>query len=678
MQLDNPGPVIFYHYIIPGGWEGRSGLSVIGIQNHAQCLLYSFFYISLTPFSNFIIPFLSLRSPPCRTPYDQNLSSLPSHSFAPVMPPPNSNERHQRQRSGSITQPWISQEADSSNPETLHEIPLGEPSAGLSDYNPRVSESTSKLPRGSVDSNPRTSGTAARLAELRAEMKANQEQIQQLTDAHKAVQNAVSGINATQELLHFAPGKMAQSDIPQRNASVKTTASRFSQAQSMSDKPSQPMSQPPGMDRQGWVDDDYYESNPWYGQSKDKPVFSLGRPLPHTSRFGSKKKDKEQKGKGPQDDPEKGQVSAMKKKPSQGKRVQIAEGSDDQASQGMLEGNKTSPWDVDFKVPDLTTGPNPSEKAPGYEEGSKYKVDGEPVGQKEDDEAERGPAHPDDLRNWWARFRAKYPEPLAEFACTTMSVFLGMCATLSVNLSSSQENKYGDYETACWAWGFALMFGIYIGGGVSGAHMNPAISISLSIFRGFPWKQCGVYIVVQFLAAITAAAMAYGIYYDAIHYVDPNMESSWKSFYSYPQDWVTIPTAIMSQFVAGAVMMVAVFSLGDDQNNPPGAGMHAFVLGLLTVTLKFCLGYNTGSALNPASDFGPRLVALWVGYRTPTTFENAWWVYGPWGAALAGSIAGCVLYDLLIFVGSESPVNYRIPKAFRRRTNQLKDLTRKF
>lgn len=606
------------------------------------------------------------------------------------MPPPSSHEG--RRPSGSISQPWLSEEADSSNPETLHDIPLGDFQSGPANYSPKMPEAHTKIPRESMDStNPRTSGTAQRLAELRAEMKANQEQIQQLSEAHRAVQNAVSGINATQELLSVAPMHgTVEGDAIQRNASTRTTASRYSQAAGQSDRPEQPLSQPPGVERQGWVDDEYYENNPWYGQAKDKPVFSLGKPLPHKSRF----QKKQEQAKAQQDgDVEKGQGGVKSKPSRKGKRVQIA-GNGDDSQQQMLDRDNSDgqnmkrngsgqlydhqPWDVDFRVPDLTTSQTEGEKAPGYEDGSKYNVGGETVGQREDDEAEEGRRDPNDLRNWWARMRAKYPEPLAEFAATCMSVFLGICATLSVNLSSNQEQQYGTYETACWAWGFAFMFGIYLGGGISGAHMNPAISVSLSIFRGFPWRQCGLYIIVQFLASITAAALAYGIYYDAIHYVDPNMESSYKNFFSYPQDWVTPGTAFGSQFVAAAVMMIAVLSLGDDQNNPPGAGMHAFILGLLQATLKFCLGYNTGSALNPASDFGPRLVALWVGYRTPLLFQNAWWVYGPWAAAMAGSIAGCVFYDSFIFVGTESPVNYRIPKAIHRRKKQLKNITTKF
>lgn len=217
------------------------------------------------------------------------------------------------------------------------------------------------------------------------------------------------------------------------------------------------------------------------------------------------------------------------------------------------------------------------------------------MGQTEDELARKGEKDPDELRNWWARLRAKYPEPMAEFLAvsdqgpavllvhmlifwqTGISIFLGITATLSVNLSKHQENKYGDYETASFAWGFAFMFGIYIGGGVSGAHMNPSISISLSLFRGFPWRQCVMYIIVQFVASMAAAALAYGVYYDAIHFVDPEMTESYTNFFSSPQDWVSDISAFFSQFVAGAVMMIAVLALGDDSNNPPGAGLHAFV-----------------------------------------------------------------------------------------------------
>lgn len=72
------------------------------------------------------------------------------------------------------------------------------------------------------------------------------------------------------------------------------------------------------------------------------------------------------------------------------------------------------------------------------------------------------------------------------------------------------------------------------------------------------------------------------------------------------------------------------------------------------------LGYNTGLGISPARDLGPRLVAYWAGYES--AFEGKYWVYGPWGASVAGALVGGLMYDLFIFVGGESPVNYRWPE----------------
>ncbi|KAK7911648.1 hypothetical protein PG985_014129 [Apiospora marii] len=560
----------------------------------------------------------------------------------------------------SVTFPFQSREGDISNPETLHEIPLEGPV-----YN-HGGSSSPRPSRPSIDSLPPNSNTAARLAELRNEMKANKQQIRALTEAYSAVQSAAADISSTQEMLKSSsnPSQPLLSPSydapPGRGKSIRTQGSKYRDYHNDDmDRPEEPERQAAGHEKQGWVDDDYYEGNPWYGQPRDKPVYSLGKPLPHRMRgsAGKKRDKKQKKSKRSMDDASAAEEGQAGQRQPQNKNQQQSSGHDADDANDQQNNEKDNHQN--------------REDRGGLEPGDKYKVDGEPVGDTEDKLAREGKKDPNDLRNWWARFRAKYPEPLAEFLATGMSIFLGISATLTVNLSKNQESQYGTYETSCWAWGFAFMFGIYIGGGVSGAHMSPAISISLSLFRGFPWRQCALYIVVQFAASLCAAALAYGIYYDALHYVDPAMETGWQSFFSYPQEWVSNETAFCSQVVAGAVMMIAVFALGDDQNNPPGMGMHAFILGMLQTTLKFSLGYNTGSALNPASDFGPRLVAWAVGYRTPKAFTNAWWIYGPWGGAMVGSIAGCLIYDLFIFVGSESPVNYKMPGTIRQRTKKM-------
>lgn len=225
-------------------------------------------------------------------------------------------------------------------------------------------------------------------------------------------------------------------------------------------------------------------------------MFSLGEPLPHTVR-----------------------------------RSRPLKNDEEDVEQGL---RKTATKDMAANSDDTLQGPRPQtsqqkqqqqgDQAEGTETAKKFQIDADTHGgQREQDAAEEGRADPNSMRNWWARFRAKYPEPMAEFLCTAMSVFLGVAGTLSVNLSQNQSSQYGTYETLCWAWGLAFMFGIYMGGGVSGAHMNPAISISLAVYRGFPWRRCAVYVVVQVLGAFAGGILAYALYYDAIMEVDPMM-----------------------------------------------------------------------------------------------------------------------------------------------------------
>jgi aquaglyceroporin related protein len=110
-------------------------------------------------------------------------------------------------------------------------------------------------------------------------------------------------------------------------------------------------------------------------------------------------------------------------------------------------------------------------------------------------------------RNPIARLRAQYPQASAEFLATFVYLFLGICVNLSV---ATSESATGSFETQAWGWGFAVMIGIYLAGGVSGAHLSPTISISLTIYRGFPWRMAVVYICAQMLAGLCAGALAYG------------------------------------------------------------------------------------------------------------------------------------------------------------------------
>ncbi|KAJ5787117.1 hypothetical protein N7457_002107 [Penicillium paradoxum] len=366
-----------------------------------------------------------------------------------------------------------------------------------------------------------------------------------------------------------------------------------------------------------FLDNEYQAYNPQYGQPDDSPTWSLAQPLPHIMRPGMRH------GALPEDRKE-----------------------DKEARQNG--------------------DPNESPEA-------KKQRSAEARVKRVNDPKEDG------FFNTWSKIRHKFREPLAEWLGTTVAMTIGLCATLSNFTSSGQA---GSYPAQSAAWGFGFMVAIYTTGGISGGHLNPAISISLSVWRGFPARRCIIYIAAQLLGAITAGGIAYAIYHDAIvevaavAKVPQNASVAAQALITKPKPFVNPATAFFTEFLGSAILFGAILALGDDSNAPPGAGMQAFILGILISVIILALGYNTGGCFNCARDFGPRLVAVMAGWGGHLFREShAWWVWGPWMADISGALFGAFIYDMAIFTGGESPVNYpprRRKRAYRVRMLNLR------
>ncbi|KAF4161999.1 hypothetical protein CNMCM6936_002720 [Aspergillus lentulus] len=425
----------------------------------------------------------------------------------------------------------------------------------------------------------------------------------------------------------------------------------------------------------GYASSEYAMNNPWYGQPRSSPVFGLAESLPHTVRQGqaSRHEKREQEAlyrREPDVERGEGRGEGQGESYRRGRdREAVRLGSQDATAEEKLDRasseKRRSKFDADEPQSPTIRPKNKEEAAEEETKGKKEEKE-----EVEEEEEERQASY-DRHRNAFAQFRARYPDILAEYLATTITIFLAICGNLSYRFNRS----YGTYETLCWTNGFATMAGIYLAGGVSGAHINPIISIVLAVYRGFPWHKVWIYMLAQLFGSLTAGGLAYSVYHDAIHTHDPGLTSlTGQSFYTIPQREISVSSAFWSEFISIATFVCIVFALGDDQNSPPGAGMNALIIGFVYTLIGLSLGYNTGPCMNPMRDMATRLVALMVGYGRQT-FRNWWWIGGCWGGDLAGAMTGAAVYNIFIFTGSESPVNYLWP-AMHEVVGKLKRIVR--
>ncbi|KAK1144585.1 hypothetical protein N8T08_005458 [Aspergillus melleus] len=414
-----------------------------------------------------------------------------------------------------------------------------------------------------------------------------------------------------------------------------------------------------------YVHPEYREMNPDYMKNHESPIWGLAKPLPRVVRPGMRR-DPTRGDTGAYQTEPKGESEAvpeMKVTPS--RHDEPKDGPTTPATPATPSAQKISSRGT---YPGSTQTDSPVEQgimSPDSSDRVSRPVENGLVGQWDQPQ-------PDDHEfvNTWALIRHWLREPLAEYLGTTVSMLFGLCGTLAITSSNYQA---GERLAMYWAWGLGIMVGIYLAGGVSGGHLNPAISIALWVFRGFPGRQCGYYVIAQILGSLTAAGLAYCIYRDSIISLAPttSMGATGLGFYTEPLDYVRNVTAFFNEYLSAAILICTIFAMGDDGNAPPGAGMHSFIIGLLILVLCIAFGYNTGGIFNPARDLGPRLVALMAGYGGSTfTERDGWWFWGAWLATTTGALTGAAVYDVFVFIGGESPVNY--PPARRKRAKLKK------
>ena len=255
-------------------------------------------------------------------------------------------------------------------------------------------------------------------------------------------------------------------------------------------------------------------------------------------------------------------------------------------------------------------------------------------------------------------------ELAAEFAGTLILILFGVGVVAQV-----AAGGIGDHDSISWAWGFGVLLGVYVAGRISGAHLNPAVTLALAAFKGFAWRKVLPYSLAQTAGAFVAALLVRWNYSEVLAKVDPGHTIKTQVVFSTLPGNGTLPVdqwgGLRDQIIGTAILLFVILALTDLRNSPPAANLAPVVIGLLVVGIGMAWGTDAGYAINPARDFGPRLASFFTGYGTAFSDQHGdpyFWV--PIVGPMVGGLVGAALYQLLIgrfLPAGEPPEPGRLP-----------------
>jgi glycerol uptake facilitator protein len=254
---------------------------------------------------------------------------------------------------------------------------------------------------------------------------------------------------------------------------------------------------------------------------------------------------------------------------------------------------------------------------------------------------------------------------VGEFAGTFLLVFFGCGSVAAAVLLGALSGKF---EVAI-VWGLGIATAIYLTGGLSGAHLNPAVTLSFASVGRFPWKRAPGYVVMQFLGAFAASAVLYAVFagplrsFEAASHITRGATGSEASamifgeFFPNPSGRPLAPgsssivspeAAFLVEALGTAILVLVVLWISEERSPPRPRALVASAIGLAITILISILGPLTMAGFNPARDFAPRLFSSVAGWgRLVFTVNGPGWLLVYIVAPIAGGQAGGLAYRLL-------------------------------
>jgi glycerol uptake facilitator protein len=263
---------------------------------------------------------------------------------------------------------------------------------------------------------------------------------------------------------------------------------------------------------------------------------------------------------------------------------------------------------------------------------------------------------------------------IGEFFGTFLLVLFG-CGSVCAAVTTGAQ--VGVFQVAI-VWGLGIATAIYLTGALSGAHLNPSVTLAMAAWNGFPWRRVLPYFVAQLLGAFVASAVLYGGFSDALRLYEktngivrgqagseatamvfaeyyPNPAG--KALTALARERMSGPAAFGTEIMATAILVLVIFCCVDERNMARPQVLTAATIGLTITLLISLVGPLTMASFNPARDFAPRVFSMLAGWgKIPFCVNGIGWLTVYVIAPLLGGLLGGALYTLFFKGAYQAPL----------------------
>jgi len=229
----------------------------------------------------------------------------------------------------------------------------------------------------------------------------------------------------------------------------------------------------------------------------------------------------------------------------------------------------------------------------------------------------------------------------AEMIGTALLILLGNGVVAGVVLRGTKSENAG-WLVITFGWALAVTFGVYAAGKVSGAHLNPAVTLALAVTGQFNWENVPLYLAGQMVGAMIGAGLVYVHYLP--HWARTEDQGAKLAVFSTAPAIRDTTSNFLGEFLGTFVLLFGLSALGA---NEFAEGVNPLAVGALVLAIGLSLGGTTGYAINPARDLGPRIMHALL--PIPGKGNSDWgYAWIPVLAPILGGICGAAVYHFML------------------------------